>query len=491
VPEADFAMPGVGVVVDEKYCIERLVGEGAMGCVYRAHHVLLGHSVAIKFLRTSVDSENVRARFIREAKATMALRSDHIVRVFDLGIFESKTPYMVLEYLEGIDLRSLLDTSGALPIEEAVDYTLQACEALAEAHANAIVHRDLKPHNLFRTRRANGSACIKLLDFGISKFEEAHSNQHELTTSHVLLGSPAFMSPEQIRSSNRVDQRADIWSLGVVLYMLVGGGRPFDGDGLPALCASIMVDPPRPLAARCPNVPPELETVILGCLEKSREHRTQNVGEVARALMPFASDEGKLTASRVVQAVGFHSQRVAYGPPSADLPTAPRARATDPTESHDMAKVMVDPSLVIRRRRSTRALGLLAGGAAMMVIAAVFMARRAESSETTSPATTTAVVAAPVAPPTSVAVSGPAGPPAVALPPDEPEGARAEAPSAAQPTAAAPTARDEPGRGRTSAGAARRPAPAAPPRGAAARPAAAAPAKKPPQVDRNGVPILE
>ena len=200
----DLALPAV---VDDKYRVGALVGEGAMGRVYQAEHVLLGHRVAIKFLRTSVDTETMRSRFIREAKATMALRSEHIVRVFDLGVLPSRTPYMVLEYLDGIDLRSLLDKRGSLPVEEAVDYALQACEALAEAHANGIVHRDLKPHNLFRTRLANGGACIKLLDFGVSKFEEQTPGDHELTTSQVLLGSPAFMSPEQIRSSSRVAAR--------------------------------------------------------------------------------------------------------------------------------------------------------------------------------------------------------------------------------------------------------------------------------------------
>jgi serine/threonine-protein kinase len=164
-------LPVEGDVVASKYRVERLVGEGAMGRVFRARHLLLGHDVAIKLLRTSVGSDELRTRFMREAKATMALRSDHIVRVFDLGVLPSNTPYMVLEYLEGTDLRALLETRGALPVAETVDYVLQACEALAEAHLNGIVHRDLKPQNLFLTRRSNGTACIKLLDFGVSKFE--------------------------------------------------------------------------------------------------------------------------------------------------------------------------------------------------------------------------------------------------------------------------------------------------------------------------------
>jgi len=319
------ALPAEGDVVDGKYRIERLVGEGAMGRVYRAHHLLLGHSVAIKLLRESAETPEVRARFVREAKATMALRSDHVVRVFDLGHFRDRTPYMVLELLEGTDLRSLLATRGALPVSEAVDYVLQVCEALAEAHLNGIVHRDLKPQNLFLTRRPNGAACVKLLDFGVSKLEKRSPSLDELTMSHVMLGSPVFVSPEQIRDSSKVDARSDVWSLAVVLYMLLGGGRPFDGEGLPALCASIMVDPPRPLAARCPAVPAELEEVILRCLEKSREKRTANVAELARALSPFATAQGRVSAERVVHVYAMGSAAPAPPPStrvtSASLPT--------------------------------------------------------------------------------------------------------------------------------------------------------------------------
>ena len=422
-------MPAVGEVVDGKYRIERLVGEGAMGRVYRAQHVLLGHSVAIKILRASVDTEEVRSRFFREAKATMALRSDHIVRVFDLGILPPKTPYMVLEYLEGIDLRSLLDTSGALPVEEAVDYTLQACEALAEAHLNGIVHRDLKPHNLFRTRRTNGSACIKLLDFGVSKFEELGNQEHELTSSQVLLGSPVFMPPEQIRSPRGVDARADVWSLGVVLYMLLGGGRPFDGEGLPALCASIMVDPPRPLSERCPSVPRELEAVILRCLEKSRDLRVPNVAEVARALAPFASPEGRVNAERVIHAYGSRLQRAPLVP-SETTTSEPSTQRADAPTSEETALAPLAPIVPVAIEEVTHveppgptapsgrplrpAFGVLGVAVAAVVVGAVFMTRRADSSSP-SEALATVVAAPSVVTPSSVDSGEVEVPPAPAL----------------------------------------------------------------------------
>jgi serine/threonine protein kinase len=458
-------MPAVGDIVDGKYRIERLVGEGAMGRVYRAQHLLLGHSVAIKFLRTSVDNEEVRSRFFREARATMALRSDHVVRVFDLGVLPPKTPYMVLELLEGIDLRSLLDTSGALPVEEAVDYTLQACEALAEAHLNGIVHRDLKPHNLFRTRRTNGSACIKLLDFGVSKFAENGKDEHELTSSQMMLGSPVFMPPEQIRSPRRVDARADVWSLGVVLYMLVGGGRPFDGEGLPALCAAIMVDPPQPLSDRCPSVPRELEAVILRCLEKSRDLRIPNVAEVARALAPFASPEGRVNAERVVHAYGSRLERAPLGQTEPTPSLRPNEAvvvdrtALEPVTEEEATRVASTPPPARRFRRELGALGIVAVG---LAIAMAFMTRRAD------PPTSTAAIA-------SVAEPSPIVTPAAI------DSAESEPPP--------PPALHE-------SAASSRPLTTAPPRVRSVRgtkPAATTGSvqKKTQQVDRNGVPILD
>jgi serine/threonine-protein kinase len=473
-----------GEVIAEKYRVERLLGEGAMGRVFQARHLLLGHSVALKLLRASVDNDDLRTRFVREAKATMALRSDHIVRVFDLGVLPSNTPYMVLEYLEGTDLRSVLETRGALPVEEAVDYVLQVCEALSEAHLNGIVHRDLKPQNLFLTRRANGTPCLKLLDFGVSKFDAKPDGNDELTHSQVLLGSPVYMSPEQIRDSRKVDARADVWSLGVVLYMLLGGGRPFEGEGLAGTCAAIMVDPPRPLSSRCPGVPLALEAVVFACLEKSRERRTQDVAEVAKRLEPLASAAGRVSAERVIHVFAASPPRAhqAYAPAEENLPSSDRAAKREAQEPTAVDGTAVDPSsralipideektndLRVRRRKTP-----LVAAFALLALVAVggFTWLRAVEARRSPPQPSPIAAAPPVE--KDEHDKDPKEPP--------PKGESVEpgAPHAAAATSALATAPTP---------AARRPSGA---RSPASRPAATGSAKRKDQVDRNGVPILD
>lgn len=489
----DVPLPLEGDVIAEKYRIERLVGEGAMGLVFRAHHLLLGHTVAIKLIRAAVETDDLRARFSREAKATMALRSDHVVRVFDLGILASTTPYMVLEYLEGTDLRALLDTHGALPVEEAVDYVLQACEGLAEAHLNGIVHRDLKPQNLFLTRRPNGTPCIKLLDFGVSKFEPRSGSKDELTMSHVMLGSPVYISPEQIRDSSKVDARADVWSLGVVLYMLLGGGRPFEGEGVGGTCAAIMVDAPRPLAARCPTVPSALEAVILRCLEKSRERRTPDVAELARSLEPFASAAGRVSIGRIVHLYATSPHRAERTPPPP--PSTGRSEAghdvfipVDVENATAIEKTSIDPPP--RFDASGRVAGIdtsaaakksrwlaPAAGAAMLVAllaASGLVWRRAHAQDLPARA------AAAADPAGSLASPEQAPPPASEAPPkpDEPgpdlAGASVSPPPPGATQGAAPR--------RLVAGARPAPTPKATTTGSS---------KRKGQLDRNGVPILD
>jgi len=301
-----------GEVIAGKYEVVKILGSGGMGVVVAARHVELGSRVAIKFLKPELVADELSmARFMREARAAVSLTSEHVARVMDVGKLESGAPYMIMELLRGVDLETLLEQHGRLPIEQAVDFVLQACVALAEAHALGLVHRDLKPANLFLTEMVDGSPLIKVLDFGIAKTRQsAGKAAHNLTATGVALGTPSYMAPEQVRAAKDVDRRADIWGLGVVLHQLVGGAPPFDAETMPALCAKIIADAPVRLSAACPGVPAELEAVVARCLEKRVEQRYANVAVLARALAPFASGAARRLVERIERIVGGRTSLV-------------------------------------------------------------------------------------------------------------------------------------------------------------------------------------
>jgi serine/threonine-protein kinase len=225
---------------------------------------------------------------------------------------------MVMEYLVGSDLSQAIEQRGTMPVEEAIGYLLQACEAIAEAHAHGIVHRDLKPANLFLSRKAGGHFSIKVLDFGISKHTApGSSSQQSLTRTSSMMGSPLYMSPEQMRSSRDVDARTDIWALAVILYELLAGQPPFVADTMPALCALILQEAPASLRGSRPDVPPGLEAVILRALEKDPARRYDNVADFAQALLPFAPKSGRASVeriSRVLQEAGFRTSQLDMPP---------------------------------------------------------------------------------------------------------------------------------------------------------------------------------
>ena len=277
-----------------------------MGLVVEANDEQMGMRVAVKLLlpqgpmpsaafqqqdesgilERSNRHQEMATRLIREASAAARLSSPHVTRVLDVGRLDHGDPYVVMELLEGVDLGKYVKARGALPIVEAVTLVLQACEAIVEAHTHGIVHRDLKPANLFLTRRNDGSPFLKVLDFGISKVLGADDNQ--LTGTTDMLGSPLYMAPEQIRNARDVDARADVWSLGTILYRLLAGRAAFEADGSAATLAAIISDTPASLRAARPDVPPELEAIVLRCLEKDRARRLQTVQELAAALTRFA-----------------------------------------------------------------------------------------------------------------------------------------------------------------------------------------------------------
>jgi tRNA A-37 threonylcarbamoyl transferase component Bud32 len=308
-----------GEILAGKYEIERVLGSGGMGIVLAARHTQLAQRVAIKLMRheTALSEDGV-ARFMREGRAAVRLRGENVARVLDVGMREDGTPYLVMEYLDGIDLAMLLKRDGPLPVATTVAYVRQACTAMAEAHAQGIVHRDLKPQNLFLTTRPDGTPLIKVLDFGISKMApELDPEDVSRTATSMILGSPAYISPEQASSSKDVDARTDIWSLGAILYQLLSGQLPFDGDSLPQIFARLYYEPPAPLREYAPWVPAALEQVILRCLTRDLDQRYQSVTELDEALAPFVGWDAagaslpEATARAASQTVGVLQQRPA------------------------------------------------------------------------------------------------------------------------------------------------------------------------------------
>ena len=296
-----------GAVLLGKYRVDRVIGVGGMGAVIGARHLQLDERVAIKFLLPGMlQHEEVVQRFLREARSAIKIRSEHCVRVLDVGTLENGAPYMVMEFLEGQDLSQISEQNKRLPVADVIDWVLQACEALAEAHLIGIVHRDLKPANLFLTTRADGSPSVKVLDFGISK-QATSSIDAGVTKTQAVLGSPRYMSPEQMRSTRDVDARADVWALGAVVHELIAGTPAFDAETMTALCAAILQDTPKSMASVRADVSPELDAALAGALEKDRNRRYANVAQLAAALAPFGSARAQASAERIARVLGVQS----------------------------------------------------------------------------------------------------------------------------------------------------------------------------------------
>jgi eukaryotic-like serine/threonine-protein kinase len=321
----------IGDVIAGKYRIDEILGSGGMGIVVAARHLSLDDVVAIKFLSAELANDaHAVSRFDREARAAAKIKSEYVARVFDVDRLPNGSPYMVMEYLQGADLSTLIEDGTPLAEERAVTFVLQACMGLSEAHAAGIVHRDIKPSNLFCVQRPNRDFTIKVFDFGISKLTlSSDSMKAVITGTGAAVGSPAYMSPEQMRSSADVDPRTDIWSLGVVLYELLTGKLPFTGTSYPELCLKIAGAAPTPPREHRPDLSVRLEQVIAKCLEKERDRRFTSVGELAEALLPSAP-----AAAYIVE--GIHvpaalAQTASSTPPApaqvSTLPLAPSVPA--------------------------------------------------------------------------------------------------------------------------------------------------------------------
>ncbi len=274
--------PAQGDVILDKYTVERKLGRGGMGVVVAARHRHLGELLALKFI-TGMCTPEAKERFWREGRAGAQLRGQHIAHVYDMGQLPNGVPYMVMEYLRGLDLKTLLNRDGPFPFADAIRYILQACDALGEAHDAGIIHRDIKPSNLFLWDRPYGEPCIKVLDFGISKHR--FHDDGTLTLTKGFLGSPQYMAPEQIASPKNVDARADIWSLGVVLYEILAGTSPFHGATIVGVINQVLADEPPSLGQLRPHLPAGLESVVKRCLRKSADDRYQQIEDLAAALV--------------------------------------------------------------------------------------------------------------------------------------------------------------------------------------------------------------
>lgn len=294
-----------------------------MGAVLGAKHKTLGHELAIKLMLPELARKpGAAARFLREARASVSIGSEHVARVIDVDELPDGTPYIVMERLRGQDLHTLLERRGPLPVEEAVGFVLQAAEAVAEAHSLGIVHRDLKPRNLFVAVRPDGELSIKVLDFGIAKATDPISNITQ-THGNVPLGSPHYMSPEQVRDPAGVDARTDIWSFGVVLFQLTTGMVPFDQDTLPALGAAIVGDPHPRLMDEITDVPEGFPEVVDRCLAKRAADRPADLKELALLLEPYAGPSAKKSVTRCVRLLERRAREMDVTQPvSSDSETA-------------------------------------------------------------------------------------------------------------------------------------------------------------------------
>jgi serine/threonine-protein kinase len=410
---------GAGELVGGKYRVESVLGEGGMGVVFAATHIDLHCPVALKVIRPEFQQQpELIARLMLEARAAAQIRSEHVCRVLDVARLETGVPYVVMEYLEGKNLAMVLDAKGRLGERVAVDYVLQACEALAEAHRIGIVHRDLKPENLFLAEFPDGRRAIKVLDFGISKVVGATvalASSRRLTNPSAAMGSPHYMAPEQMAAASDVDSRADIWALGTILHQLVTGCFAFDGTSLPAVCAAVLQSDPVPVRSVVNELSADLEHAVLACLVKDRDQRIGSVADLAQRLAPLGSPsatQSALRIGRLMSAPGdlpessTNHTGTLVSPRHLPTPHTPMPATTAITEQAVTSSKPFLPEAPVRARKSRMplalvvvALLLLAGWGIAKFVNATHGGAAADSvptvgSSRTQPAATMGVVAA-------------------------------------------------------------------------------------------------
>ncbi len=441
-----------GDVLAGKYRVDKVLGAGGMGVVVAAHHLQLDERVALKFLLPeALANPEAVARFDREARAAVKIKSEHVARVIDVGKLETGSPYMVMEYLDGSDLSAWLQKRGSPPAQQVVDFVLQACEAIAEAHSLGIVHRDLKPANLFCIRRPDGSLSIKVLDFGISKVmvKGEGAGEMSMTRTSAIVGSPVYMSPEQMQASKGVDARTDVWALGIILFELLTGSVPFDSATVTELAIRVAIEPPPPVSRYRKDIPPRLEQLIFKCLEKQREQRFQNVGELALALLEFGSGHAKASVDRILGTLKSAGM-VARAPDEPDVrDSIPAPRAAGPS----VATAAAWGSGTLATHRGKTAIAAAGAVGAIALLGGLLVLRKGPApAPAPASATVPAVVQpsasppptpSPAAPPVATLAAPATGPgPSSPTPPTpapvaaavpEPHASRAQRPSIAKP----------------------------------------------------------
>ncbi len=376
-----------GYVVAGKYRVDRVLGEGGWGSSSpRRTNSWIRRSRSSSSCRRSPRIRSLVQRFVREARAAVKIQCEHVAHVLDVGTHDG-SPYMVMEYLEGSDLSQVLEKRGPLPVEDAVGYVLQACEAIAEAHSLGIIHRDLKPANLFLATRPSGPPSVKVLDFGISK-APATGNEANMTRTSALMGSPSYMSPEQMASASSVDVRSDIWSLGVVLYEMLVQKLPFVADTMPGLVVAILQTAPPPITSVRSELPPDLGAVVERCLHKVPAQRFANVAELARALLPFGPPRAEQSVERIEHVLGQKNvSRPPPARPASNPPLVGVAGTFAPTTSQAPA----------RRSGAVVAVPIVIVALAAIAAALFFALHRPAPSVTSPPATLAAASTLPSA----------------------------------------------------------------------------------------------
>lgn len=319
----------VGEVLAGKYRVERIHAPGALGLTCDAEHLQLHQRVVVKLCGKSVGAgarsrSDAATRFLQNARLSAQLRNPHLARVIDLGTLDSGIAYSVTEHLSGTDLRGVLRVREWLPVSEAIDYTLQVCEALAVVHVAGHVHRNLKPANVFLARESDGRPTIKVLDPCLVDGMLSDTSIAWSTTESTIT-SLAYLSPEQVRDPASVDVRADIWAIGALLHELITGTPLHSAASVPGLFAAIAADSPIPICQLREEVPSELEEIVLRCLEKEREYRWSDVGTLAKQLARFASEEGRDTVDRVILVLERHSRSPRSLRPAAQMKKAEAA----------------------------------------------------------------------------------------------------------------------------------------------------------------------